>query len=176
MVDGFLVRHNKTLRIIALCAIGIGTFCLFMVALFDATTDKSRYERNAEILKKEISLGLIQPTLLADNINPGLRSEMDNAQTRTLIYLVNDTECGFALYLVTTPASLSQRASISGERIPGINASSPAGFKQIGGSIGDNLEQTPQVYRYVDLKRERVIYYLDWYSSSCNFDLFEART
>lgn len=167
----FLAKHKEKLKKIAIYVIVIIGFAFFIAILMNFDSDESRHERNAEIMQEEIEAGLVQADLLADNANMTLAGTTSTA--RTLIYSVNDSECGFTLYLVSNNAGLNQRVSISGERIPGIIASAPAGFKQISGSIGNNLEQVPEVCRYLDLKRGIVIYYLDWYSSSCSFDLFE---
>jgi hypothetical protein len=126
-------------------------------------------------MQKQIGAGLTPAKLFADNAGMALPPE--TTATRTQIYTVEDPECGFTIYLLCCGSGLKEHPSISGERTPEkIAGSPPEGFKQVSGSIAADLERVPEVFRCVNLSRNKVVYYLDWYGASCSFDLSENIT
>ena len=174
-IDEFFVKHKKKLQTIGIYVLIILLIGCLAAAFNEAFSDESRAENRAETMQKEIDAGLTPAKLFADNADMVLPPT--TSASRTLIYTVDDPECGFTLYLLSSGAGFGERPSISGERTSKKIAVSPTeGFKQISGSIATNLEQAPEVFRCVNLSRNKVIYYLDWYGASCSFDLFENIT
>jgi hypothetical protein len=118
-------------------------------------------------MEKGIDSGLAAPELVAVNFGPS------NA-TETFIYSFDDPECGFTLKLIVCDWGMNPPTSINGKRTGKIAALPQEGFEQISGSVAKNLKSVPEIYRYVNLSQNEVIYYERSHGSSCRFNLFES--
>lgn len=166
---------EKKLKKIVFAVMAIILIGFLAVAFYQAFSEESQEKNRAEIMQKQIGAGLTPAKLFADNAGMALPPE--TTATRTQIYTVEDPECGFTIYLLCCGSGLKEHPSISGERTPEkIAGSPPEGFKQVSGSIAADLERVPEVFRCVNLSRNKVVYYLDWYGASCSFDLSENIT
>jgi hypothetical protein len=162
-INEFFKNHKK-LGWICGTALGIIIAAIMLATIFQgaAIWDNHLLSERAKTVGMYENSGLVAPNFVASS-----------NLTKTIIYSLNDPECGFALTLVVSDWGMNPPASINGKRIKKITALPQIGFKLISGPIAKNSDTVPEVCRYVNLSRNEVIYYAYGRGASCRFDLFE---